>query len=201
MNYTGPKVRLSRRLGIAITPKAAKIMERRQTPPGQHGPNTRRRGKVKDYTLQLLEKQKLRLQYNVSERQFRRYFAAAARSTSNTGERMVQLLEQRLDAFVLRAGFARTIYQARQLSSHGHFLVNGRAVDIPSYQLRAGDRVSVRPRSRQVTAIRDSIRTAHPPGYIELDKVNLTARLLATPDRAEIPVVCDAHLVVEFYSR
>ena len=93
MNYTGPKVRLSRRLGIPLTPKAAKVMERRTTPPGQHG-GARRRGKVNDYTLQLLEKQKLRLQYNVAERQFRRYFAAAARSNGNTGEMMVQLLER-----------------------------------------------------------------------------------------------------------
>lgn len=200
MNYTGPKVRLSRRIGIPLTPKASRIMETRKSPPGQHGAN-RRRGKVNDYSLQLLEKQKLRWQYNVSERQFRRYFFAAARSTANTGEKMVQLLEQRLDAFVLRSGFARTIYQARQLASHGHFFVNGRPVDIPSYQLRVGDQVSVRPRSRQLAPIRDSIRTAHPPAYIELDKANLSARLLVVPERADIPVVCDAHLVVEFYSR
>src|SRR4029079_2167436 len=118
----GPKVKIARALGIALTPKAARIMERRPNPPGQHGATTRR--KVSDYKKQLLEKQRLRAQYNISERQLQNAFTEATRQSGNTGVNLVRLLEMRLDAVVMRAGFARTIYAARQAVVHGHVMVN-----------------------------------------------------------------------------
>ena len=130
----GPKVRLARQLGIALTPKAAKVMENRPNPPGQHGATPRR--KVSGYKKQLVEKQRLRAQYNVSERQLENAFGAATRQSGNTGIRLLQLLEMRLDAVVLRGGFVRTIYAARQAVTHGHVMVNGRKVDRPSRRLR-----------------------------------------------------------------
>jgi len=127
MKFTGPKIKKSRRLGIALTPKAEKYLERRPHPPGQHGPS-RRRGKQSDYGKQLVEKQRLQYQYNLSEKQVRRYYQAASRKQGNTAEFLLQLIETRLDALVLRSGFARSIYQARQLVSHAHFNVNGKKV-------------------------------------------------------------------------
>src|SRR5918912_3886980 len=137
----GPKVKIARALGIALTPKAARVMERRPNPPGQHGASPRR--KVSDYKKQLLEKQRLRAQYNVSERQLRNAFAEASRKSGNTGVRLLQLLELRLDAVVLRAGFVRTIYAARQAVTHGHVLVNGKRVDRPSRRVKPGDVISL----------------------------------------------------------
>src|SRR4029079_2208885 len=137
----GPKVKIARALGIPLTPKAARIMERRPNPPGQHGAATRRQ--VSEYKKQLEEKQRLRAQYNVSERQLRNTFAQAIRQTGNTGVRLLQLLELRLDAVVLRAGFVRTIYAARQAVTPGHVTVNGRKVDRPSRRLKPGDVVAL----------------------------------------------------------
>ena len=200
MNYTGPKVRLSRQLGLALTPKAAKIMERKPHPPGQHG-NAKRRTKKSDYALQLLEKQRLRFQYNISERQLRNYYMKASRRTGNTGELMVQALEQRLDALVLRAGFARSIYAARQYVTHGHFTVNGRPVNLPAYSVRPGDVIAVRPRSRKVECLRHGFGIAVLPQYLQVSQSELSVQLLRTPMRDEIPVICDVTLVVEYYSR
>jgi len=200
MNYTGPKVRLSRRLGVAITPKAAKYLERKPNPPGQHGPNMRRK-KLSDFGKQLLEKQRLRFQYNVSERQLRIVYEQAKRKLGNTGEMMVQMLETRLDAFILRAGFARTIYAARQYVRHGHITVNGRRVDLPSYRIRPQDVVAVRQRSRRLECFRDALAGTVPPSYIDLSKPEMKARLLHIPERDEIPVICNVPLVVEYYSR
>lgn len=195
----GPKVRISRALGIALTPKAARIMERRPNPPGQHGATQRR--KVSEYKKQLVEKQRLRAQYNVSERQLRKDFEAANRLPGNTGVRLLQLLEMRLDAVVLRAGFARTIYAARQGVAHGHFLVNGRKVDRPSRRLKPGDVVALAARSRDRTAFTVPLENARPPRYLDLDREKRSVRVVEVPERDQIPVQCEPSLIVEFYSR
>ncbi len=143
-----PKVRLARAVGIPLTPKSSRYFERRPYPPGVHG---RRRRNPSDYRLRLLEKQRLRHQYDVRERQLRRTFAEAMRRPGKTGENLIELLERRLDAIVLRAGFARSIYQARQLVGHGHIAVDGVKVDVPSYRIRPGQTIQVREASRDKT--------------------------------------------------
>jgi small subunit ribosomal protein S4 len=199
-NYTGPKVRLSRKLGIAMTVKAGKLMERKPNPPGQHGAN-KRRAKVSDYGKQLFEKQRLRLQYNVHERQLRRYVDKAQRSLGNTGEILVQLLEARLDAVIYRAGLARSIYAARQYVTHGHIHVNGKQVDIASYHVKVNDTISVREKSRKLLCFQEAIRTSAPPAYLEVSKSNLSVKMLYVPPREEVPIICEIPLVVEYYSR
>lgn len=202
MKFTGPKVKLSRKLGIALTPKAAKYMEKRPYPPGQHGPAKGTRPPKSEYGKQLLEKQRLRFQYNVSERQMRNYFRKALRSKGRTGEVMIQLLETRLDSVVLRAGFARTIYAARQYVNHGHIEVNGLRVDIPSYRLKAGDIVSIREKSRQLAPILSAMADVPPAlKYVERDWKNMQATFVYTPSREEIPVICEVDKIVEFYSK
>lgn len=202
MKFIGPKVKLSRKLGIAITPKAVKYMEKRPYPPGQHGPAKGGRPPKSEYGKQLLEKQRLRFQYNVSERQMRNYFRKALRSKNATGEMLVQLLESRLDAIVLRAGFARTIYAARQFVAHGHIEVNGERVDIPSYRVKPGDVVSVRSKSRQLAPILEAMGNVPPAiSYVERDWINMQATFVRIPPRDEIPVICEVEKVVEFYSK
>jgi small subunit ribosomal protein S4 len=193
VNHPRPKARLSRALGIPLTRKCTRYFERRPFPPGVHG---RQRPKTSDYQVRLLEKQRLRHQYNVSESQLRRTF----------DETLVSLLERRLDAVVHRAGLARTIYQARQLVAHGHFTVDGHKVDRPSYRLRPGQVVAVRERSRaslpfQLAA--GGANTGDGPArpYLSVELAELRASLLREPARHEVPVICDEQLVVEFYSR
>lgn len=200
MKFTGPKVKKSRSLGIALTPKAARVMERRSEPPGQHGLSAKRK-KKSDYALQLLEKQRLRFQYNVHERQMRQYMKRAARISGNPGNNLLQLLETRLDAFVLRAGFAKTIYAARQYVNHRHVTVNGKRVDIPSYRLRVNDVVSIKDKSKKLTCFHEAMKEAHIPPYIDLSKSDMTARFLYVPPREEIPVICNVSFVVEYYNR
>jgi small subunit ribosomal protein S4 len=187
VDRTRSKVRLSRSLGIALTPKAARHLERRPYPPGQHG---RRRRTGSDYRARLLAKQRLRAQYK--------------RSGGKTGESLLVDLETRLDALVLRAGFARTIYQARQAVSHGHVTVNGRRVDRPSFRVSPGDVIEIAAASKTkepfLVAATGQHAAAVPP-YLDVDIEALIARLVRLPARAEIPVVCDERLVVEFYSR
>ena len=200
MKYTGPKIKKARRLGIALTPKSEKYLERRPNPPGQHGPS-RRRGKQSDYGRQLTEKQRLRYQYNLSEKQLRNVYEKAARRPGNAGEVMVQMLESRLDVVILRAGMARTIYQTRQMVSHGHYRVNGKKVDIPSYQLRIGDKITVREKSKDLDAFVLAQQVAKTPEYVTANDKELTAELNRLPNRDEVPVVCEISSVVEFYAR
>jgi small subunit ribosomal protein S4 len=200
LNNTGPKVKLSRKLGIAITPKARKIMERKPYAPGQHGPN-KKRAKLSDFGRQLLEKQRLRLQYNVHERQMTNYIKKAGNLTGNTGEILVQLLESRLDALVFRAGFARSTYAARQYVHHGHVLVNGKVVDVPSYQVKVNDVIQVKEKSRKLPDLQEAIRTSAPPAYLEVSKADFSVKYLYLPPREEVPVICEVPLVVEYYSR
>ena len=199
MRRGGPKVRLARQLGIALTPKAARVMERRPNPPGQHGATPRR--KVSGYKKQLVEKQRLRAQYNIGERQMSNAFAEAIRRTGNTGVRLLQLLEFRLDAVVLRGGFVRTIYAARQAVTHGHVKVNGEKVDRPSYRLKPGDVVSLADKSRDMVAFTGPLEVARPPAYLELDREKRSVRVREVPEREQIPVQCESSLVIEYYSR
>jgi small subunit ribosomal protein S4 len=193
-----------RRFGVllASSPKYARILEKRPNPPGQHGARARR-AKIGAYGSRLNEKQKLRAYYGIAERQMRRYVAEAIRRQGPTGTNLLQLLEQRLDAVVARLGFAPTIWAARQLVGHGHVLVNGKRVDIPSFSVRPGDTITIsermkRSRQMAVWAERGGIL---PPAYLELDRDAMSGRLVKVPDRDEIPVPIDDRLIVEFYSR
>lgn len=203
MRKNGPKVRISRYLGVAVTRKAAKIMEKKPHAPGQAAANKKFRGKMSVYKTQLLEKQKIRAQYNISEKHMRRYYTEAVRLKGNTVELLVQLLERRLDAFVYRAGFSSSIYGARQAVNHGHFLVNGKKVDIPSYQIKTGDIISLKEKSKNkeifVNAAADGSIII--PGYIERDTAKMSAQMSYYPTRTEVPVIGDIPLIIEFYSR
>lgn len=202
MVHTRSKVRLSRALGIPLTPKASRVMEHRPHRPGQHG---RGREKVSDYKLRLVEKQRLRAQYALGERQLRRAFNQAVRSREPTGEALVVNLERRLDSLVLRAGFARTIWQARQSVSHGHVRVDGSRVDKPSYRVRPGQVIDIAPGARRLVpyqaAAAGEYAPATVPDYLDVDLGALRAELIRLPQRREIPVLCQEQLVVEFYAR
>ena len=201
MKYNGPKVKLSRQLGTPLSPKAARLMEKKPYPPGQHGPSKRVDGKMSDYKRQLLEKQRLRAQYNISEKQLLNYYKKATRKSGNTSDNLIQSLESRLDAIVLRGGLARTIYAARQFVSHGHILVNGQPVNVPSYRVRVNDVVSVREKSRRIPGFADSVKAASPPEYLSISKPDLAVTFLDMPARDVVPVVCEMSLVIEYYSR
>jgi small subunit ribosomal protein S4 len=202
VNNSRPKAKLSRALGIPLTQKCVKYFERRPFPPGVHG---RGRRKASDYQVRLLEKQRLRHQYNISEAQMRRAYDDAHRGQGKTGETMVTLLERRLDATVHRAGLARTIYQARQLVAHGHFTVDGKKVDRPSYRLTPGQVVEVRESSRPKPPFQIAATGAHLDGptapYLSTVLEELRTTVIREPLRPEIPVICDEQLVVEFYAR
>lgn len=200
MNYTGPKVKISRKLGLELTPKARKITAKKPYPPGQHG-QTKRRAKQSDYGKQLFEKQKLRLQYNVSESHMSNYFKKAARMVGNTGDLLVQLLETRLDSVLYRSGLARTIYAAKQNISHGHIKVNGKKVDVASFWVRPNDVITVKEKSKKLECFQEGLRNTSTLPYIELSKVDYSIKLLYVPPREEVPVICDVPLVVEYYSR
>jgi small subunit ribosomal protein S4 len=177
-------------------------MERRNYPPGQHGQN--RRFKVSNYGVQLREKQKIRRSYGLLERQFRGTYTKAIREKGVTGENMLVKLESRLDSVVFRLGMALSLRAARQLVNHGHFEVNDRKVDIPSYMLRPGDVVRVRESSRKKEIIHEAMRRIRPERvvpYLSLDKAKMEGALLNFPKREEIPVTGNEQMVVELYSR
>lgn len=199
-NPRGPRHRMCRRVGEPLcgSPRCPSL--RRPYPPGQHGQAARPR-RESQYAVQLREKQKLRFIYGVGERQFRRYFRRALGAQGRPGERLLQLLECRLDNVVYRLGLARTRPQARQLIVHGHIQLNGRKATIPSITVVPGDEVAVRPESRNLDPVQAAL--AQPPElppYLEADGEG-RGRLLHIPNREEIPVPVDEHLVVEFYSR
>ncbi|WP_436521901.1 30S ribosomal protein S4 [Actinoplanes sp. HUAS TT8] len=202
MNNSRPKAKLSRALGIPLTRKCVKYFERRPFPPGVHG---RGRRKSSDYQVRLLEKQRLRHQYNISEVQMRAAYDAAHQAEGKTGENMVTLLERRLDATVFRAGLARTIYQARQLVVHGHFTVDGKKVDRPGYKLKPGQVIEVRETSRQKPPFQIAATGAHIDGptapYLSTALEELRVTVIRVPLRSEIQVLCDEQLVVEYYAR
>ncbi len=200
MKNTDSKVKRSRHLGVPLTPKASSYMDRKPYPPGQHGRMKRRR-RMSNYKQQLLEKQKLAAQYNVQEDQMANYFEKATSLQGYTIDRLIQQLETRLDAMVLRGGLSHTIYQARQMVSHGHIQVNGKKVDIPSHQVKVGDKISVREKSRKIDAFTDALQNAHPPEYLDLSKPEMTVEFVRLPERDEVPVECDITQVIEYYSR
>lgn len=199
--YTGPRTRRSRRVGQLLDENKAKYYDRRPYPPGEHG---RRRIRETDYLIQLREKQKMRQIYGVLEKQFRRYYREAARSKGITGDTLLQFLECRLDNVVYRAGLARTRPQARQLVNHGHFRVNNRKVDIPSYRVRAGDVVTVKDRSRDSIVIRQALDTLGErarPGWLEVTPEDRRITVLDIPNRSQIDTEVQEQLVVELYSK
>ncbi len=199
------QVRLSRALGLALTPKAVKHFEKRPYPPGEHG--RARRRTESDYAVRLREKQRLRAQYGLREKQLARAFEEARKTPGLTGEALVENLETRLDALVLRSGFARTILQARQAVVHRHILVDGKIVDRPSSQVKVGQTIQVKPRSQTTVPFQVAAAGAHRdvlpavPGYLDVQLEKLSAVLTRRPKRAEVPVTCEVQLVVEYYSR
>jgi small subunit ribosomal protein S4 len=200
--YTGPKSKISRRYGVPLF-GPTKALERKNYPPGMHGPKGARR-KLSDYATALAEKQKLRFQYGLMERQFRRYFETALRKRGVTGETLLQMLETRLDNVVYRLGFANSRSAARQLVSHGHVLVNNRKVNVSSYNLRAGDLVTVkdRPSSRRLATRNLELTQIHTvPDWLVLDKDQFQGKVVRIPSREEIAPIVNEQLVVELYSR
>ncbi len=200
--YTGPKSKKSRRYGVPLF-GPAKELENKNYPPGMHGPRGSRR-KQSDYSIALAEKQKLRYQYGLLERQFRRFFQAALRKPGVTGENLLQRLETRLDNVVFRGGLANSRDGARQLVAHGHVTVNGRKVDIPSYEVRINDIVAIKeqPRSKRLAQRNLELTQIHPvPDWMEVDKEQCTAKFLRVPSRDEIQPIVNEQLIVELYSR
>lgn len=204
-NRSRKQVRLSRALGIALTPKAQRYFDKRPYGPGEHG-RARRRSET-DYAVRLKEKQRLRAQYNIRESQMRRAFNEARRLPGMTGENLVALLESRLDALVLRSGFARTMPQARQTVVHRHVLVDGKIVDRPSYRVRPGQVIQIKPASQVkdpfIVAAAGSHRDVLPPvpEYLDVNLEQLQATYKRLPAREEVPVICEVQMVVEHYSR
>ena len=202
--YTGPRARVSRRLGMNIwgTKGENNAMEKRPYPPGDHG-RTRRRGNVSEYLLQLQEKQKARFTYGVGERQFRTLYTEASRRPGVTGENLLRYCELRLDNIVYRAGWAATRPQARQLVSHRHIDVNGKRVNVPSYRLRKGDVVRLRDKSRNLTLIQWNLDVLdrRPPAWLEAgdDRQEVTVRELPLREQIDTPV--REQLIVELYSK
>jgi small subunit ribosomal protein S4 len=199
--YTGPTTRISRRFGVPIF-GATKAFEKRNFPPGQHGPKLRR--KLSEYAVGLNEKQKLRYTYGLLERQFRRTFETAKRERGVTGERFLQLLETRLDSVVYLLGFAKSRAAARQFVNHGHIRVNGHKVDIASYTVKAGDEIEVKnaPGSRQVaTRFLEESRARNVPGWLTLNAEAFKAVVNRLPNRDEIEPGINEQIIVEFYSR
>ena len=200
--YTGPKDKISRRFGVPLF-GSNRTLEQKNYPPGIHGPKGSRR-KQSEYSVALAEKQKLRFQYGVLERQFRRYFGIAQRKRGVTGEILLQLLETRLDNVVFRLGFASSRSASRQMVGHGHVLVNGRKCDISSYSVRPGDKVSVKDssKSRGLAARGFEMTQISPvPAWLVLDKETYSGTVSRVPSRDEIAPIVNEQLIVELYSR
>jgi small subunit ribosomal protein S4 len=205
--YRGPREKLERRLGVDLGLKGERrlagksALQRRPYAPGQHG---QRRAKISEYGLQLREKQKAKFMYGVSEKQFRRIFQEANRLEGNTGELLLQLLELRLDNVVYRMGFATTRAFARQLVNHGHILVDGKRVDIPSFRVKAGQKIEIREKSKNNPQIQRSMELTAQTGMVEwvdVDKDKLFGIFTRVPEREEIKIPVEERLIVELYSK
>jgi small subunit ribosomal protein S4 len=202
--YRGPIVKISRREGVNLveSPKVQKYLERHPYPPGQHG--QRRRRKPSDYSVRLREKQKLRFYYNMSEKQFANLFAEASKKTGATGAVFLQLLESRLDNVAYRMGIASTRRQARQFVAHGHLMVNGKRVDVPSYRVNPGDTIEVHPRARKNEFIRENLearRRGKQLPWLEFDAETMKGIFKHRPSREDIVVPVNELQVIEYYSR
>jgi len=210
MRYTGPSCRQCRREGTKLFLKGTKCftekcpVERRPFPPGQHGQSTSRRRKVSEYAKQLREKQKIKRMYGVSERQFRNTFEKVSSLPGITGHNLLAALESRLDNMVYRMGFAASRKAARQLISHRHVEINGKTVDIPSFQVQPGQEIRVRQHARENVGIQASLEQSargQVPSWLAVDKDTFSGRMLERPQRASIPIAAQEQLVVELYSK
>ena len=201
---TRSKTRLSRALGIALTPKAAKYLEKRPYAPGEHGRTKRKQDS--DYAVRLREKQRLRAQYGIREAQLKIQFEEARKAAGLTGENLVEQLEMRLDAIIVRSAIARTTAQARQMVVHRHILVDGALVDRPSFRVKPGQLVHVKEKSEGMEIFQVAAAGGHvdvlpkTPGYLEVEIDKLRVTLVRRPKRAEVPVTCEVQLVVEYYA-
>ncbi|NPA50664.1 MAG: 30S ribosomal protein S4 [Epsilonproteobacteria bacterium] len=205
--YTGPREKIERRLGVDLGLKGERrlagksALQKRPYPPGQHG---QRRAKISEYGMQLREKQKAKFMYGVAEKQFRNLFREAARREGNTGEVLIQLLEQRLDNVVYRMGFATTRAFARQLVTHGHILVDGKRVNIPSYRVKPGQKIEIREKSKKNPQILRSIELTNQTGIVEwvdVDKDKLFGIFTRIPEREEVKIPVNERFIVELYSK
>lgn len=195
--YTGPKVRLSRRVGVPISDTPKHTSKRQLNPPGMHGYRGRR---LRDYGIRLQEKQKLRYHYNVLEKQFRLTVDDAKRSQGNSGDILLQLLELRLDNVVRRMGVVRTIWAARQMVNHGHILVNGKKVDIPSARVKVGDTITLKDKIQKVSREHMESMGGHEvPGWIAFNPSELSAKITSLPTSDQIPFDVNTNLIIEFY--
>lgn len=199
MKHTGPKDKISRKYGELLSGMPNFELNKRPYPPGQHG---QKRTKSSEYGSLLMEKQKLRHCYSVTERQFRRYFRMASKIKGPTGEVLIQLLETRLDNIVYRLGFAPTLASARQLVTHGHVLVNDKKIDIPSYQVKPDSVITLKDEARKLEMVQNSLKN-NPAvlEYLQINKDEFKGKLLGMPQRNQIPANVSERLVVEFYSR
>jgi len=200
--YIGTLTKVSRRLGVFVGGDIESF-QKRNFPPGQHG-RTQGRKKLSDYGVRLQEKQKLRFLYGgIRERQFKRYFERASKAAGNTGTVLLQLLERRLDNVVYRLGFAKTRLQARQLVKHGHFLINGKKVDIPSYELDKGDIIEVREKSKKLEVFKENLESRDPrsvPRWLEIDKDNFRGKVVEIPEEIELEIPVNVQYIIEYYS-
>ena len=196
--YTGPKFKLSRRLGISLSGTGKEL--KRAYPPGQHGPGQRK--KLSGYGVQLQEKQKLRHMYGLGEKQFRNLFDKASKMQGISGENFMVLLESRLDNLVYRLGLANSRAGARQLVAHGHVTVNGSKVDIPSFTVSTGTVVGLRERSRGLSSIKEALANRNfLPNYLEFNDTSMEGKFIRLPERSELPQEIDEKQIVEFYNR
>jgi small subunit ribosomal protein S4 len=204
MARTGPRLKIIRRLGTPLPGLTPKSSDRKQYPPGEHGPGRRRRRKT-EYRERLEEKQKIRLNYGLKEKQLRNYFKRAKESRGPTGEALLELLERRLDSVVFRLGFARTIPAARQLIVHGHVRVNDRKVDSPGYEIGSGDEITLSEKARNNVHVKESVQSGPRvalPSNLKLDPDDpFVGRVVGSPVRDDVPVVIEESSIVEFYAR
>lgn len=195
--YTGPKVKLSRRVGVPIADNPKHTSKRQLVFPGMHGFRGRR---LRDYGVRLNEKQKLKFHYGILEKQFRRVFEKASGMPGNSGDMLLQLLERRLDNVVRRAGLARTVWGARQIVAHGHVLLNNRKTDRPSAIVSVGDVITFKPKAQKLAReAMESLAGFEVPGWIELNPSELTIRIIALPTTDQIPFDVNTNLIIEFY--
>lgn len=199
--FRGPRLKIMRALGVQLPGLSRKSIERRPYAPGQHGQN--KKGKKSEFGNQLAEKQKIRLNYGLGERQFRRVVSDALRSRAVTGDKLLELLERRLDNVVFRAGLAPTIPAARQLVNHGHITVDGKKVSIPSFRTKPGQVISASTKAKENGHVKASLENPSliRPSWIETDPASAQAKIVAMPDRAQVPFEVNERLVIEFYSQ
>lgn len=201
--YTGPRVKKMRALGTDLPGLSRKTMWDRAYPPGEHGPKNARRRKESDFKKQLLEKQKLRFNYGLTERQFRKLFVEARKDKAPTPDKFLEFLERRLDNAVFRAGFAATIPAARQLVRHRHVLVNGKRVDIPSFRVQVGDEITLKTASKELAIVKESVEkpTLQRPEWMRFDEDTMTAKVAELPTSDAVPFPVEMQLIVEYYSK